>query len=248
VSGSGERAAREGKGRFATTHWSVVLKARSSDDGESRDALAVLCQAYWSPVFLYIKQRGHDAEAARDLTQGFFAALLEKKGIAEARQERGRFRTFLLTAVKNFLANEHDFRTAQKRGGGQAPISIEADEWNATMAIVEPATHLTPEVLYEKRWTLALLDGALRELEKDAERSGGVDKFRKLSGYLGNDEHPPYRALALDLDMTETGVRVALHRLRQRYGAKVREQVAQTLDDPAKIEDELRYLISLMRS
>lgn len=248
MSGSGERASRGGKAWFSTTHWSVVLRARSADDVESRDALAVLCQAYWSPVFLYIKQRGHDAEAARDLTQGFFAALLEKKGIAEARKERGRFRTFLLTAVKNFLANEHDFQSAQKRGGGQAPISIDADEWESTLAIAEPATHLTPEVLYERRWTVTLLDGALRELEKDAERSGGVDKFRKLSVYLGKDERPPYRALALDLDITETGVRVALHRLRQRYGAKVREQVAQTLDDPAKTEDELRYLISLMQS
>jgi RNA polymerase sigma-70 factor (ECF subfamily) len=151
-----------------------VLKARSSDDGESRDALAVLCQAYWSPVFLYIKQRGHDAEAARDLTQGFFAALLEKKGIAEARQERGRFRTFLLTAVKNFLANEHDFRTAQKRGGGQAPISIEADEWNATMAIVEPATHLTPEVLYEKRWRSWRRTRSAPEESTSSESSAGT--------------------------------------------------------------------------
>src|SRR5262249_10705936 len=122
----GELSLREGKAWFTTTHWSVVLKARSPDDIESRDALATLGQAYWSPVFLYIKHRGHDAEAARDLTQGFFAALLEKDGMLQARKERGRFRSFLLTAVKNFLANQHDLQSAQKRGGGQAPISIDA--------------------------------------------------------------------------------------------------------------------------
>lgn len=239
---------RQGKAWFSTTHWSVVLKAGSPDDVESRDALATLCQAYWSPVFLYIKHRGHDAEAARDLTQGFFAALLEKDGILEARKERGRFRSFLLTSVKNFLANQHDFQSAQKRGGGQAPISIDADDWESALSIPEPATHVTPEVLYEKQWTLALLDRALRELEKEAEGSGGVERFRKLSAFLGKDEDPPYRSLALDLDMTETAVRVAVHRMRQRYGAKLRELVAQTLDDPAKTEDELRYLITLMQS
>src|SRR5262245_46233237 len=139
---------------FTTTHWSVVLRAGSPDEAASRDALAALCQAYWSPVFAYIRQRGNDAETARDLTQGFFAALLERRGIAEARRERGRFRSFLLTSVKNFLSDAHDQRTALKRGGGQAPISM--DDAMAQ----EPATHLTPEAIFEQRWAMALLERA----------------------------------------------------------------------------------------
>src|SRR5205814_4842812 len=131
-----------------------------------------------------------------------FAALLERGGIAEARQERGRFRSFLLTSVKNFLANEHDHRMAQKRGGGQTPISIDADAWGAALSLPELVTHLTPETLFERQWTLALLDRALRDLEKEAERSGGLERFRKLSPYLVSDDDPPYRTLALDLDMT----------------------------------------------
>jgi len=226
----------------------VVLKARSADDVESRDALEILCQAYWSPVFAYIRHRGYDPEEARDLTQGFFAATLERGGIAEARQERGRFRSFLLTSVKNFLANEHDFQNAQKRGGGQTPISIDAGAWESALSIPEPSTHLTPEFLFEKQWTLALIDRALLDLQTEAERSGGLDRFRRLSAYLVSDNDPPYGELARELGVTETAVRVALHRLRQRFAAKLREHVAQTVEDPSKTEDELRYLINLMRA
>ena len=243
-----ERSSHGGQAWFSTTHWSVVLKARSPDDVESQDALATLCQAYWSPIFSYIRHRGHDPETARDLTQGFFAALLERRGIAEARRERGRFRSFLLTSVKNFLANEYDYQSAQKRGGGQTPISIDADAWESALSVQEPATHLTPETHFEKQWVLALLDRALLDLEKEAERSGGLERFGKLSAYLVSYDDPPYKPLALDLDMTESAVRVALHRMRQKYCAKLRELVAQTVDDPAKTEDELRYLINLMRA
>lgn len=226
----------------------MVLKARSADDTESRDALATLCQAYWTPVFSYIRHRGNDPETARDLTQGFFAALLEKGGIAEARRERGRFRSFLLTAVKHFLVNEHEHRSAQKRGGGQASISIDADEWESALAVPEPATHVTPEVLFEKQWTMALLDRAVLDMEKEAERTGGLERFRKLSVFLVSDDDPPYKELAAEMGMTETAVRVALHRMRQRFGVTLREHVAQTVDDPDKVEDELRYLINLMKA
>jgi len=243
-----DRSSRGGKAWFSTTHWSVVLKARSEDDVESQDALATLCQAYWSPVYSYIRHRGSDPEAARDLTQGFFAALLEGGGITEARKERGRFRSFLLTSVKNFLANEHDHRSAQKRGGGQIPISIDADEWESAFSVREQSTPQTPETLFEKQWALALLDQALLGLEKESERTGGLARFRRLSPYLVSDDDPPYRTLAPELHMTESAVRVALHRLRQGFGAKLREHVAQTVEDPAKTDDELRYLINLMRA
>jgi RNA polymerase sigma-70 factor (ECF subfamily) len=245
ATGRGAFTAR-GQAWFSTTHWSVVLKARSQDDAESQDALATLCQAYWTPIFSYIRYRGIDPEAARDLTQGFFAVLLEKRGIAEARQEKGRFRSFLLMSVKNFLANEHDHERAQKRGGGDKPISIDADAWEAALAVPEPATHVTRETHFKKQWTLALLDRARRDMEAESERSGAW-RFRRLSVYLLVTTIL-HKALALDLDMTESAVRVALHRHRQRYGAKLREHVAQTLDDPARTEDELRYLIHLLRA
>jgi len=233
-------------GRFATTQWSVVLRAGSSDEVESRDALATLCQAYWPPVFTYIRHRGNDPETARDLTQGFFAALLERRGIAEARQERGRFRSFLLGSVKNFLADEHDRQRAVKRGGGRAPISIDDATWESMLAVQEPATQLTPEAIFEQRWALALLERARRDLDSEMERSGGGERFRRLHPYLTSDDAAPYRQLASELNMTESAVRVALHRLRQRFGVKLREHVAQTVDDPAKTEDELRHLIQAL--
>lgn len=222
------------------------MKARSLDEAESRDALATLCQAYWSPVYSYIRRRGHDPEKALDLTQGFFAALLERRGIEDARKERGRFRSFLLTSVKNFLSDEQDFLLAQKRGGGLTPISIDANAWESVLSEPEPATHLTPEILFEQRWTLALLDRTMVDLGNELERAGAFERFQKLRAYLVSDSDPPYEQLGRQMNMTETAVRVALHRMRQRFGAKLREHVAQTVDDPAKTEDELRYLINLM--
>ena len=244
---SGEdRPSQGGQAWFSTTQWSVVLKARSVDEAESRDALATLCQAYWAPVYSYIRRRGHDPDAARDLTQGFFAVLLERRGIEDARKERGRFRSFLLTSVKNFLSDDQDYHRAQKRGGGLTPISIDANTWESVLSDPEPATHLTPETLFEQRWTLALLDRTIADLEKELELSGGLDRFQRLRNYLVSDSDPPYEQLGLEMNMTESAVRVALHRMRQKFGARLREHVAQTLDDPAKTEDELRYLINLM--
>lgn len=237
---------RRGQRWFSTTHWSMVLKAGSPDDAESREALATLCQAYWSPVYSFIRQRERDRDAAMDLTQGFFAALLEKGGVAFARRERGRFRSFLLTSVKNFLANEQDALRAQKRGGGQAPISIDGDAWESSSSLREPATEETPETSFEKQWALTLLDRAMIDLEKEMESSGGLERYRTLKSYLISDADPPYEDLARDLTMTEEAVRVALHRMRRRFGTRLREQVAQTVDDPAKTEDELRYLIELV--
>src|SRR5262245_42050818 len=243
-----ESPSREGRVWFSTTHWSVVLKARSPDEAERRDALSTLCQAYWSPVFSYIRHREDDPETARDLTQGFFAALLSRQAIAEARRERGRFRSFLLASVKNFLSDESDYRNALKRGGGERPISIDSDTLDSVLAAEALATHVTPETLFEQRWALALLDHAMLDLEREMEGAGNADRFRRLSAYLVGDADPPYPDLARDLGITETGARVALHRMRQRFGAKLRDHVAQTLDDPDKTDDELRYLMGLMHS
>jgi RNA polymerase sigma factor (sigma-70 family) len=232
--------------KFDTTRWSVVLKAGAGDEAQSRAALATLCEIYWPAVFAFVRRRGHDPDTARDLTQGFFAAILERGGIAEARRERGRFRSFLLGSVKNFLADEHDHRTAQKRGGGHAALSIDDASWDAERAGFEMATPLTPEAIFERRWALALLESTMRDLADEMERARAGTRFAALQPYLVGDADPPYRELAPGLGMNEGAVRVALHRMRQRYGEKLREQVAQTVDDPATIEDEIRHLIGAL--
>jgi RNA polymerase sigma-70 factor (ECF subfamily) len=232
-------------GNFQTTQWSVVLRA-GSGEAEHATALATLCQAYWRPVYSYIRCRGHDAETARDLTQGFFAALLERRGLDAARRERGRFRDFLLASVKNFLAHERERNQAQKRGGGRSPVRIDPDPESSFAGSPEPRTHETPETIFERRWAMTLLEQAMLDLAADVERSGSVQKFERLRPFLVSDTDPPYAEIARDLTMTEPAVRVALHRMRQRFGSALRERVTQTLDDPSRVEDELRYLIGLM--
>jgi len=242
----GENNDSPGKGRlFQTTQWSVVLRA-GSGEGEHANALATLCQDYWRPVYAYIRWRGHDAEAARDLTQGFFAALLERRALETARRERGRFRDFLLTSVKNFLAHERERDQAQKRGGGRTPVRIDPDPESSFAGFPTPATHETPETIFERRWAITLLDQAMLDLAADMQRAGTVEKYETLQPYLVSDTEPPYADLARRLRLTESAVRVALHRLRQRFGGALRDRVAQTLEDPSRVEDELRYLIGLV--
>jgi RNA polymerase sigma-70 factor (ECF subfamily) len=246
MAGKGDDPPPQGKW-FATTQWSVVLRA-GSGEAENATALATLCQEYWPPVYSYIRCRGHDADTARDLTQGFFASLLERRGLEAARQERGRFRNFLLASVKNFLSHERDRDQAQKRGGGQSPLRIDADPESSFIGVAEPATHDTPETIFERRWATTLLEKTMRDLAGDMERSGSVLRFEKLGPYLVSDSDPPYADLARELKMTEPAVRVALHRMRQRFGEALRQRVAQTLDEPGRVEDELRYLIGLLGS
>jgi RNA polymerase sigma factor (sigma-70 family) len=230
---------------FQTTQWSVVLRA-GSGEAEHASALATLCQDYWRPVYAYIRWRGHDADAARDLTQGFFAALLERRGLETARRERGRFRDFLLASVKNFLAHQRERDQAQKRGGGRSPVRIDADPEVSFAGVPSPATHETPERIFERRWAMTVLDQTMLDLAADMEREGRTLRFETLHPYLVSDTEPPHTELARELSMTESAVRVALHRLRQRFGAALRERVAQTLEDPSRVEDELRYLIGLV--
>ena len=232
-------------GKFETTHWSLVVRAGSYGEDHAI-ALATLCQTYWRPVYSYIRLRGHDADAARDLTQGFFAALLERRGLEAARQERGRFRNFLLGSVKNFLGHEHEREQALKRGGGLSPIRLDADPESSFIGVIEPATRETPETIFERRWAQTLLDQTMLDLQREMERAGNAARFEALRAYLVSDTDPPYADLARELKVTETAVRVALSRMRQRFGGALRERVAQTLDDPSRVEDELRYLIGLM--
>lgn len=226
-----------------TTHWSVVLSARAKRSPESAQALESLCRAYWYPLYAFVRRLGHSREDAEDLTQGFFARLLEKDYLQTATREKGRFRTFLLVALKRFLANEWDRGRAQKRGGGQPLLSLDTEVAEKRFQI-EPADQLSADRIYERRWALTLIEAALNRLRQEFEEDGKVQDFERLKVFLTADrESIPYVELASKSSQSEGSLRVAVHRLRKRYRELFREEVAHTVSDPQDIEAELRYLL-----
>lgn len=229
---------------FATTRWSLVAAARDAAAPGSRQALADLCGAYWYPVYAYVRRRGHDRHAAQDLTQAFFARLLEKNDLAAADRTRGRFRTFLLTACQHFLANAHDHATAKKRGGGRAAIPLDFADADVRYSH-EPAHEETPERLFDRRWALDLLDRALGELKAEYEESGRGKLFDALKGCLASGD-AAYADLAAGLGLTEGAVKVAVHRLRQRYRDRLRAAIAETVAAPEDVDDEVRDLFAAL--
>jgi len=229
-------------GLFATTHWSVVLAAGHGTGTPAAEALERLCRAYWRPLYLFVRSSGYDEETAKDLTQAFFERLLGKDYVKEADAARGRFRSFLLAALKHFLANEWDRTKAVKRGGlyGFVPLETTVAE-----AELQRGTRrdLDPEQLFEHRWAIALLDQVHQELEAEQVANGKAALFSALEVYLtGDKERPPYAATAAQLGMSIEAVRKAVERLRQRYGQLLRQAVAQTVGSPGEIEAELRHL------
>lgn len=233
--------------RFATTRWTLVLAAADSGDPGADDALASLCEIYWPPVYSYVRHRGESEEDAQDLTQEFFLRVMEKSYLRAANPERGRFRSFLLAAVKNFMSNEWDRRTAKKRGGGRLviPLEVESEE-NAYR--IEPRYDRTPEAVYEKRWALTVLERVLGLLAEEMRSSPLGHRFERLRPFLlEGGSGASYREVAAELGMTESAVRVAIHRMRKRFGLLLREQVAQTVEDPGAIDDEIRYLLSVVQ-
>jgi RNA polymerase sigma-70 factor (ECF subfamily) len=230
---------------FATTHWSVVLTAGRDDAPQARDALEKLCQTYWHPLYAYVRRRGYSPADAEDLTQAFFAWLLERKWLGRADQQRGRFRSFLLTSLSNFLANEWDKARAKKRGGGQV-VPLERDDAEARCAW-EPVDHLTPEQSFEWRWALALLDRVMNRLSAEFDQAGKTELFVALKPcLLGERSKQPYAALASALEIAEGSVKVAVYRLRQRYRQLLRDEIAQTVATPEEVEEELRYLFAVL--
>jgi RNA polymerase sigma factor (sigma-70 family) len=230
---------------FATTRWSLVAAAQDPAAPESRQALADLCAAYWYPVYAYVRRRGHNHHQAQDLTQAFFARLLEKNDLAAADRTRGRFRTFLLTACQHFLANRHDHETAKKRGGGRTHVPLDfagADDRYAR----EPAHDDTPERLFDRRWALDLLDRTLAELRAEYEESGRGKLFDALKGTLTGGAGEGYAELADRLGLTEGAVKVAVHRLRQRYRDRLRAVIAETVEKPEDVDDEVRDLFTAL--
>lgn len=231
---------------FVTTHWSVVLTAGRSDTTRAHDALARLCQAYWHPLYAYVRRLGHAPSDAQDLTQEFFARLLAKNYLADADESRGRFRSFLLTALKHFLANEWDKARARKRGGGRLPVPIDFGSAE-TNCHFEPADTTTPEKIFERRWALTLLEQVLRRLREEYVRAGREKLFEQLKPTLTETSRAVrYAEIATRLEMTEGAVKVAVHRLRLRYREVLRAEIADTVASPAEVEDELRNLFAAL--
>ena len=239
---SGSSPARD---RFHTTRWSLVARA-GGDPREARDALEHLCGAYWYPLYAFARRRGLDHHAAQDAVQAFFARLIEKQDLAAADRARGRFRSFLLASLSHFLANEWDRERAQKRGGARRRLSI--DEAQAELRYADEfAIEGSPETLFERQWARALLARALAAQEAEWTRAGRAALFARLKPYLTADGSDTTHAeIAQELSLTENAVRIALHRLRKRYGELVRLEVAETVADPADVERELRDLFEAL--
>jgi RNA polymerase sigma-70 factor (ECF subfamily) len=234
---------------FHTTHWSLVQRAAGQGD-EARQALDALLEAYVYPLYAFARRTGDGVEDAQDHVQGFFERLLEKAWVAQADPALGRFRSFLLAAFKHYRSNEKERARAQKRGGGRPTISLDLEEGEARYRL-EPQTDLTPERLYDRRWALTILDRALRRL--DERHRGGPPKRARRYEHLRaclEPDHPHYRDLAPELDMTETAVKVAVHRLRADFRDAIRAEIDDTLSTPnaARRDEELHHLLEALRA
>ncbi len=232
---------------FVTTHWSVVLTAQSRSPAADA-ALETLCRAYWKPLYAFVRREGYQFEEAEDLTQEFFARLLERRDFDAVRKEKGRLRSYLLVSLKHFLANERDRSNAIKRGRGEQPISL--DEIQAHQRFeLEPIASLTADQIYERQWAMAVLDQVLARLEENYRATGRGQLFDRLKVLLaGESDHSSQAEIAAELGMTENAVKQAFHRLRVRYRELLREQIAHTVATPGELEDELRHLIAVLRS
>jgi RNA polymerase sigma factor (sigma-70 family) len=232
---------------FTTTHWSVVLAAQGPSPA-AVEALEKLCRTYWRPIYGFVRRQGTQPEDAKDLTQGFFALLLERRDLDVVRKEKGRLRSYLLTSLKNFMTNEHHRAMAIKRGEGHQLIPL--DQLNqGERAGFEPADSSTADQIYERGWALALLDQVLTRLSDEYRNAGNAVLFERLKALLTEESDRPSQAqIADELGMTENAVKQAFHRLRERYRQLLREEIAHTVIAPGDIEDELRHLIAVLRA
>jgi RNA polymerase sigma-70 factor (ECF subfamily) len=233
---------------FETTRWSLIVAAGGEDSLAARDALAVLCDAYWYPLYAYVRRRGIAPDDARDLTQGFLMSLLERRDFENLRPERGRFRAFLLASLKHFLVNDAVRRQTLKRGGGAVVVPLTFDDAEARYR-VEPADIETPETLYERRWALTVIDRVLADLRREWEAGGRAAEFDELkAALLQSAPAGGYAAAAIRLGTTEGAVKVAVHRLRRKFQGRLRQDIAETVSDPADVDDEIRYLVRALQT
>jgi RNA polymerase sigma factor (sigma-70 family) len=226
---------------FETTRWSLVLAAGGNDSQAAREALASLCETYWYPLYAYLRRRGLDPEDARDLTQGFLTSLIERQDFEGLRQDRGRFRAFLLASLKHYLSNWSARERTQKRGGGRQIVPLENAEGQY---VAEPQDRATPETLFERRWALTVIDDLLAELREEWTTQGRASEFDELKAcLLGQAPAGGYTAVAARLETSEGAVKTAVHRLRRQFQSLLRHRVAETVIDERDVDDEIRHLI-----
>ena len=233
-------------GRFQTTRWSVVLRAGEPGDDGSRKALAELCDAYWFPVYGFVRSQGHREQDARDLTQAYFAELLEKSFLRDLDPDAGRFRSFLRVSVRNFMSHQRERKQALKRGGASHTVSLDSEQAENLISS-EQAGNRTPEQAFEVRWARTLVQRSMVRLEEEFRDAGQADRFGVLRGFLVSDGPvEPYSEIAACLQVTENGVKTMVRRLRKRFGIVIRAEVAQTIRDHEDVDKELRYLLKVL--
>ncbi len=237
-----------GGSSFPTTRWTLILESRNKLEPDGTAALNALCQGYWYPLYAYIRRKGHSHEQASDLTQEFFTQLLSGTFFERANPDKGRFRAFLLTALRYFLNDEYDRSSAAKRGAGivREPLPFSIDDGERFYSR-EPHHDETPERIYERRWARAVLDRVVTAMRAEFERHGRLDHFLHLKVYLMGQADVPYAALAQKLEISESALKSGIHRFRKRYRDLLREEVAATVADPNDVDAELKYLLSALR-
>jgi RNA polymerase sigma-70 factor (ECF subfamily) len=244
---TGTDPASAGPAAFTTTHWSVVLEARGESPA-AQEALEDLCRTYWRPIYSFVRRQGVKPEEAKDITQGFFGLILERKDFNSVRREKGRLRSFLLASLKHFMANERRDAATLKRGGGRTLIPLDGIE-SYDVSEVSRGDMLSPDLLYDRRWAFTVLDRVFARLREESERSLNPPLLQRLNTLLSDEPDRPSQAeIAREFGMTENAVKQAFHRLRNRYRQLLREEVADTVATPADIEDEMRHLIAALRS
>jgi len=233
-----------GPSRFPTTRWTLVIAAGDPHRREARSALVSLCENYWYPLYVYLRRRGYPADEAQDLTQEFFIRVLEGRYLDRADPEKGRFRSFLLTSLKFFVADEEDRRRARKRGGGMVvPLEFSSGEERYQR---EPAHNETPERIFERRWALSVIGRVMERLRSEFVQHGRPEHFERLKVLLLGQSEAPYAALAREMNTSEGALKVAIHRLRKRYRELFRQEIADTVADPTEVESELRFLAAVL--
>jgi RNA polymerase sigma-70 factor (ECF subfamily) len=246
--GSDTNRSLDPTGTFATTHWSVVLNARSEDSSQALVAIEKLARAYWYPLYAYIRRKGHDAHTAEDLTQEFFARVISRNFFARVDRTKGRFRSWLLGAMNHFLAHEWEKARAQKRGGGATLIPLDEAQANERYER-HLAVETAPEKFFDQQWALTMLERAATRLRATYLAEGRPEMYDRLKPFVSaGSPAPSYAEAALQLSLTESALKSAVHRLRQRFHEFVREEVAQTVCTPSDLDDELRYLLAAIRS
>ena len=242
------RSTPSGNGKFATTPWSVVLAAGSPESSHYQEALETLCRTYWFPLYAYLRGRGYDRYQAEDYTQSFFAALLEKPALSRADPKRGKFRSFLLSSLKHFVADEQDRMRAKKRGGDKEIMSLDFENAERRYG-QEPAHNLSPEKLFERWWALGVLNQAMERLKTESSTLHKQQLFDRLKVYLVAEKGAvTYKEISAEFGMTEAAVRVAAHRLKHRFHELVREEIAQTVADSSHIDEEIKDLFTALTS